>query len=173
MRICDLLEEIADSLPLHVDRLKCFYAATMLRTSVAIHQMDEDRGLFPLMRKHGALEDGVLASLDRLETEHMDDESLSSDIIDALENLARGKALQSVDGMSFMLRAFFDSHRRHILFENQIILPMARKILNADHLAEIEQVILENRSISKASFFSPSPCASAKAAFMQRNQWSD
>lgn len=167
LRVCDLLEEIADSLPLHVDRLKCFYAAGKLRTSIRIHQMDEDRGLFPILRRHAELESAIHASLERLEGEHLEDESLSHDIIDALERLSRGQAVHSVDGLSYMLRAFFDSHRRHIAFENEVILPKARQRLQPGELAEIEKVMLENRSSGLADFFSPSPCASAKAAFFE------
>jgi hemerythrin-like domain-containing protein len=168
LRICDLLEEIADSLPSQVDRLKCFVAAGRLRTSVRIHQMDEEKGLFPLLRRDAAADHAVIASLDRLESEHIEDDSLATDIVDALENLARGKFAGSAETLAFMLRAFFDSHRRHIAFENEVILPAAQAMLGRDALAEIEQVMLANRAVDPASFFPVTPCAPAKAAFLTR-----
>ena len=168
LRICDMLEEIADSLPLQIDRLKCFCAAGKLRTSVVIHQLDEDLGLFPTLRRRSNLDPGVRSSLERLEAEHIDDEGFAAEVVDALEDLARGRAVSSVETLAYMLRGFFEGHRRHIAFENEIILPLARKILVESDLLEIEHVMLENRQKGPADFFSPLPCANAKAAFLDR-----
>jgi hemerythrin-like domain-containing protein len=150
LRICDLLEDIADSLPLQVDRLKCYLAASRLKKTIRVHQQDEERGLFPVMRRHPELQAVLLGSLDRLESEHIEDESLACDIIDSLDVLARGEPIPSVDGLSFMLRAFFDSHRRHIAFEMEALLPQARAKLSAGELEEIERVMLANRAMPVA-----------------------
>jgi hypothetical protein len=164
--ICNLLEEIADSLPQRVDRLKCFAAAGRLRVTVRLHQMDEDEGLFPILREKALIGGPLLASLERLESEHVEDEGLSDDVIEGLELLARGRQPRSIDGLAYMLRAFFDAHRRHIHFENEWVLPVARLHLNDDDLAAIENVILKNRSANRAAFFANQACAAAKAGLV-------
>ena len=168
LALCDLLEEIADSLPLQVDRLRCFRAAGKLRTSVVVHQLDEDAGLFPALRRRAKLDAGLKASLARLEAEHMDDEGYASEIVDALETLARGGSISSVETLAYMLRGFFEGHRRHIAFENEIILPLARKVLTEEDLLDIEHVMLDNRAKGPEDFFAPMSCANAKAAFLAR-----
>ncbi|MCU0831032.1 MAG: hemerythrin domain-containing protein [Rhizobiaceae bacterium] len=165
LRICELLEEIADSLPSRVDRLKCFYAAGKLRTTMRIHHLDEERGLFPALRRHAQINRSLASSLERLESEHIEDDSLSQDIIDALERLASGEAVSSVDGLSFMLRAFFDSHRRHIAFEDEMVLPAARQHLDRAELEDIEAVMLANRRMSPDELFSRHLCSTAMDLF--------
>jgi hemerythrin-like domain-containing protein len=168
LRLCDMLAEIADSLPRNIDRLKCFYVAGKLRISIRVHQLDEDRGLFPAMRRYAELAKILDVSLERLQSEHIEDESLSNDIIEALEGLSRGQPVHSIDGLAFMLRAFFDSHRRHIAFENEVILPKARAVLAPEDLVWVEMIMLENRRVDHSTFYPATPCAAAKAAFLQR-----
>jgi hemerythrin-like domain-containing protein len=166
LQICDLLEEIADSLPQRVDRLKCFIAAGRLRLSVRLHQMDEDVGLFPILRERAELGGPLLASLDRLEAEHIEDEGLADDVIEGLEKLARGVSPTSVDGVAYMLRAFFDAHRRHIRFENEWVLPVARVMLDNSDMTRLEQVILRNRETDPRAFFPDDACGATRAALV-------
>jgi hemerythrin-like domain-containing protein len=170
LRICDLLENIADSLPSRIDRLRCFFAAGKLRTSMRIHHLDEEMGLFPALRRHGQIHKSLGQSLERLESEHIDDDSLSQDIIEALETLASGGSVNSIDGLSFMLRAFFDSHRRHVAFENEMVLPAARQYLDRGELEQIEAVMLANRQVPTEQLFSRPLCSTAMTMFEGQTQ---
>jgi hemerythrin-like domain-containing protein len=46
-----------------------------------------------------------------------------------------------------MLRSFFESYRRHIHWENAVVLPLARSRLNAEDLVRLEQAMYENRLV--------------------------
>ena len=154
LRICDMLEEIADSLPLQIDRLKCFCAAGKLRTSVVIHQLDEDLGLFPTLRRRSNLDPGVRSSLERLEAEHIDDEGFAAEVVDALEVLARGRAVSSVETLAYMLRGFFVPLRRHVEWENVTILPLARRVLSVDDKSRLAARLVEDRQQADKIFAS-------------------
>jgi hypothetical protein len=83
--------------------------------------------------------------IDRLTEEHDTDEGLAIEIADALEEVTDGRLPQNAESLGYMLRGFFDSQRRHIAWENQVVLPLARDVLTADDLAEFQACIMASR----------------------------
>lgn len=146
MRLCDLLEQIADGLPADVDRRRCREAATALRYDLPLHHRDEEKGLFPLMRASedsSGLLSGILA---RLEGEHDLDESFADELTEELEHLATAGQARNPEVLGYMLRGFFESYRRHIHWETDVLLPMARQMLSEADLTELANRMEENRS---------------------------
>ena len=89
LRICDELEEVADTLP-NPDRRLCRRLAVDLVESVSVVTRRE---------------------------EHAQDRSAATAIARALINLARGRAVGSHEAIGYMLRAYFLGVRRHVAFE--------------------------------------------------------
>ncbi len=98
-------------------------------TIILSHHRFEEREFFPLLRARGGPGADLCNSLDRLEAEHQADEGYAAEILDLLSDITRGNYYGSPDTAGYMLRGLFESMRRHIAFENEHVLPRARKLL--------------------------------------------
>lgn len=144
-RLCDILERIADDLPDQVDCNLCLTAIHALTVDMPLHHADEEDGLFPLLEKRATSEDNLDDILARLSLEHATDESFASELLENLEALAEGRKTPNPDMLGYMLRGFFESYRRHLVWENAILLPLARKLLNETDLFELTEKMAAHR----------------------------
>ena len=144
-RICDSLEQIADGLPDNVDRRICLHVANALRYELPLHHRDEECGLFPLIEERALAGDNVHDILARLALEHATDESFASELLESLDNLGRGDKIANPDMVGYMLRSFFESYRRHIHWENAVVLPLARARLTEQDIVRLEEIMNGNR----------------------------
>ncbi len=123
--LCDTLEAIADSLPGGVDRHLCLVmAATLLPTLREAHAYEE-QAIFPAFARR---EDRA-GSVRRLCAEHVEDESLAEELTETLLHIGHGGEVANPEALGFMLRALFDAMRRHIAFEREHVVPIARRSL--------------------------------------------
>lgn len=129
--LCDLLEEIADSLPSKVNAASCHLAIRGLHDRVRNHHCFEEEKFFPLLRTRAAGEERILESLDRLSAEHRIDEGYVEEVLELLTAVIGGSFSGPPDLAGYMLRGLFESLRRHIAFENEVLLPQARRLLTA------------------------------------------
>lgn len=145
--ICDALELIADGLPEDVDRRLCGQVVSFLRYDLPVHHLDEEEGLFPLLRQSAITgEDLAVAGiLGQLVTEHGKDESAAEELVDHLDALGRGERPAYPDLLGYMLRGFFEGYRRHVLWENSFIIPAARRLLSEDSLLELSVKMARHR----------------------------
>lgn len=143
--LCDTLERIADGLPDNVDRSLVTAVLPMLMQDLAIHMCDEERGLFPLLDKRTKAKDNFAKIWKTLSQEHAADWGYAEELIEQLEGLASGKRPDNPDMLGYMLRGFFETQRRHLAWENTVLLPLAHSRLNADDLRELSKVMVENR----------------------------
>lgn len=144
--ICNCLEKIADGLPGDVDRELCGTVIESLKIDLPIHHRDEEEGLFPLLEKRAEPQDNITDVLARLALEHATDESFADELLDSLEALFRGETPQNPDMLGYMLRGFFESYRRHIYWENTIVLPLAQLRLSSPDLATLGKRMARHRS---------------------------
>ena len=136
MELCDALERIADGLPEDVDRRLCAKAAACLQYDLPLHHQDEEAGLFPLLRARAVASDGLEDILERLAAEHVTDTDFASEIVEALESLGQHGRTSNADMLGYMLRGFFERYRRHIYWENTLVIPLARlRLLPEDYAA--------------------------------------
>ncbi|MEL7114809.1 MAG: hemerythrin domain-containing protein, partial [Pseudomonadota bacterium] len=143
--LCDLLEDIADSLP-EPDRVLCMQAAAILTIELPMHHADEDLGLFPLLRKRCLPGDRFDAIADRLGEEHVDLEASLAEIVAMLRSYSGGAQSDGVDqAAGYALRGLFEGLRRHIAWEEATVMPLARERLQDDDLAELKQAMAEHR----------------------------
>jgi hemerythrin-like domain-containing protein len=144
-QICDSLERIADDLPDNVDRRLCMIVIDSLQFELPLHHRDEELGLFPLIEKRALPDDNIPEVLARLALEHATDESFASELLESLESLREGSRLKNPEMVGYMLRSFFECYRRHLLWENTIVLPLARARLTPEDLEELNRAMLRHR----------------------------
>ncbi|MBL8893357.1 MAG: hemerythrin domain-containing protein [Rhizobiales bacterium] len=144
-QICDSLEQIADGLPEGADKRLCAQVASALREELPLHHRDEECGLFPLIEGRALPGDGVSDILARLAMEHATDESFATELLESLDTLSAGGKLKNPDMVGYMFRSFFESYRRHLHWENVVVIPLARSRLLPEDLAKLEEVMTRNR----------------------------
>ncbi len=137
LELCDVLEYLADGLPHEVDLQLAEVAIAILRNGVPQHTAIEEQVLFPLLRRRMSLDPKFLAMLDQLENEHESDESFAEEIAQELERLIEMKKPRNPEMLGYMLRGFFVAQRRHIEWENNTIIPAARRNFTAEDIAEM------------------------------------
>lgn len=145
VEMCDAMERIADGLPDEVDRRLCAQVASCLQFDLPLHHHDEEEGLFPLLQKRALPEDGLDQILARLAAEHSSDNDFASEIAEALETLGQGGRPANPEMLGYMLRGFFERYRRHVHWENQLVMPLARLRLTREDLAALQATMNENR----------------------------
>jgi len=119
LALCHMLEGIADDLPSRVDRLQCLaVAADLLPLLRECHRFEEEV-VFPVF----ALRTGEEDTVARLKLEHLEDQSAAADLSEALLAYGHGRPIENPEAFGYMLRAFFESLRRHIAFERDHVLP--------------------------------------------------
>jgi len=144
--LCDMLESIADSLPDEVDPLQCRQALTSLQIELPLHHKDEEVGLFPLLERRARPKDNLSEHLAQLSLEHATDESFADELSQELDSLSRGERPHNPNMLGYMLRGFFESYRRHLHWENTVLLPLARKRLTESDLGVLAKTMQRHRS---------------------------
>jgi hemerythrin-like domain-containing protein len=144
LELCDLLDVIASDLPQMFDRSLAVIAVAILQGSVPAHTRFEDEALFPLLRRRLTADDPVLSALACLEREHEWDKGILGKLTEALKSGVGECSVQNPEALSFVLRGFSESHRRHIAWEEQVVLSAARAALTMDDLAELQTWIMSS-----------------------------
>lgn len=128
-QVCNDMEALADTrlaaqdLALEVLRSLCH--------DLPLHHADEAEDLFPLLRERAREEDEIAPLLDRLSSEHRAHGTLRVPLLAALVCMADGALPAPEDRIT--LRALAQAKRRHLTFENAIVLPLARaRLTDAD-----------------------------------------
>jgi hemerythrin-like domain-containing protein len=142
LELCDILEHIADGLPHTFDSNLAGIAVRILQSAWQQHTRLEEEVLFPMLRKRTESGAHVSAMLRRLEDEHDTDEGLADEISSTLKELIEGAPLTNAESLGYMLRGFFVSQRRHIAWENDVVFPLARRILQPDDLKSFQAAIM-------------------------------
>ena len=148
VEVCDALERIADGLPDDVDRRLCATAAAYLQYELPRHHQDEENGLFVLLKKRVLPGDGIDEILDRLAAEHLTDTDFASEIAESLDCLGRGEKIPNPGMIGYMLRGFFERYRRHVQWEDTLVMPAARQRLTPEDLSQLAIFMELNRAQS-------------------------
>jgi hemerythrin-like domain-containing protein len=144
LELCDLLDVIADGLPLAFDQSLAVIAVAILQGSVPTHTRFEDEALFPLLRRRLTADDPVVSALTCLEREHQWDAQIVSELTEALKSAVGSSAVQNPVALRHILRGFSESHRRHIVWEEQVVIPAARIALTGEDLGELQTWIMSS-----------------------------
>lgn len=137
LELCDALEFIADGLPNRIPTKLVREVTAVLAHGMTAHFRIEEQILFPLLRERAREDTSLMGALSQLETEHGRDADLCGELAEELRSLAAREEPRNVEMLAYMLRGYFEGQRRHIEWENTIVLPAARKLLTEADLADL------------------------------------
>lgn len=121
---CDRLEYIADLLPDRADQQDCLLLAQNIVPLVRRAHIFEEETVFPLLLVNLSASQSLKDSLERLKLEHMCDEEFASDLCLSLREFVINRPSANPETLAWMLRGFFDGLRRHIAYEQELLLPL-------------------------------------------------
>ncbi len=124
LALCSGLEIVADSLPHATTPRMCLTLAASLEPLVERTHRLEENLLFPLLEASKNPQWGP--TLARLRAEHPADLSAAAEVSEALHDLGHGRSALSPDAMGYLLRSFFESMRRHVQSERELIAMVRR-----------------------------------------------
>lgn len=116
------------------------------------HVEDEERDLFPLLRDHCQPQDNIESLLALLSEEHAKDEDMCASLLAGLGRLAEGIEPQDTPAFLRTASSFAESQRRHLAWEERLLLPLARRRLTADHLTTMGRNMAARRNVTIPAF---------------------
>lgn len=143
--LCNVLEAIADDLPNNFDKDLATVAVSILESSLERHMQFEEESLFPLLRDALADADPIRAALCCLEEEHERDEANLFEITEALKFAIENNAVTNPEMLGYMLRGFFECLRRHLAWEDKVVIPAARSAFSRGELAKLQEWIMQSQ----------------------------
>lgn len=120
--LCMTLELIADALPNTIDPALCKAAAgTIHRVMTRVVHDEQDALATELVGQGRRRIFDVTATVERMLRENAEDLSYAEELQEALAALGNGHHTVSADALGYMLRGFFESRRRRIALEREIL----------------------------------------------------
>jgi len=145
--VCNLLDEIALGPARREAQGQAARVLSYLEHDLPHHIADEEKDLLPFLRERCRPADRAERVLRLLSEEHSRDQDLSDDLCAGLRALAAGNAPAREDAFLRAATAFAELQRRHLAWEDELILPLARKRLTAEDLKTIGQRMAERRGV--------------------------
>jgi hemerythrin-like domain-containing protein len=131
--MCNALDRLAEAPTADVKEVTAL--AEFIRSDLTMHIVDEEELFFPLLRRRCLPEDSIGAALERLDREHEEDRELSAEVrVVLLRAATESKTISEIPGAAAALRAFAQSQRRHMMLENAVLIPLARRRLTREDL---------------------------------------
>jgi hemerythrin-like domain-containing protein len=120
------------------------------------HTEDEEVSLFPRLREHGGSGgEDALAALTELESQHRAAEKLHAEFDDFVATLPRdGSAdARELDCFSELVAELTTLYRPHIMLENNIVFPIAARVLPASEIQGLgEEMRARRKDILQKSY---------------------
>lgn len=145
-QLCALIEGIGSATVLPTDQIEQVIA--FLQRDMALHVIDEEDDLFPLLRRRCDPEDNLGQTLGILSAEHSRDLHEARRLIDRLHQaLQSERPLGNDPAARRQLLDFANHERRHIALENAIVLPIARLRLSRLDLEGLSRRMAARRGL--------------------------
>ena len=119
--LCHQLEMLADTLPFKVDTRAAMDISEQLQRQLRRCHRKEETILFAALL---AADPNSKPILDRLISEHQEDEDHANDLHDAIKAFVMDENRKGAENLGYMLRCLFVSLRRHLAFDRDFILPL-------------------------------------------------
>ena len=145
--ICDDLEKIADQLGGPVDSSLCQSVLQKLEYDLPLYHLDEELFFSVLCNQHE--DDLILAKCAALAAaDHRLNETYIFELAEPLRDVGAGGMLYNINTVGYMLRCCFEGLRRHLNWEDAVILNGRMETLSAPGLRVLEAGLARNRSSS-------------------------
>ena len=112
-----------------------------------IHIADEEEDLFPYLEQRCQGDGETKQILATLRQEHVEDFALLPPVTAGLDSLLAGRAVCGRELFEPSAARFVETQRRHIIWENNIVLPLARRHLSTDDMAIMGHNMATRRNI--------------------------
>jgi hemerythrin-like domain-containing protein len=142
------IERLADEPAADDSRETAAYALGYLERELPLHVEDEERDLFPRLAQRVTADDGFDDILAALQGEHEADDAYCRALMADLHRLAEGELPADPLAFAHQARAFVGFQRRHLAWENSVLLPLARRRLEASDLAELRRAMAARRGVT-------------------------
>jgi hemerythrin-like domain-containing protein len=106
-----------------------------LVNDLPIHAADEEEGLFPYLAQHCPEDEDTKQIFANLHQEYMENSALLPSITAGLDDLLAGRAVAKWALFAASATRLMESQRWHIIRENNIILPLARRHFTVSDMA--------------------------------------
>jgi hemerythrin-like domain-containing protein len=120
------------------------------------HTEDEEVSLFPRLREHGgAGGEEALAAMAELESQHRVAEKLRTEFDEFVSTLPRDGSTDAreLDCFSSLVAELTMLYRPHILLENNVVFPIAGRVLPASEIQELgDEMRARRKDILRAKF---------------------
>lgn len=143
--ICEKLASLPYEIDASLAAEKAAAVAAYLSESLPLHTEDEEKDLFPLLRLRCQPEDQVDAILDQLHAEHAYDAELVKLMLPDLRVIVEGSGISDPVYFRVNALAFCEIQRRHITWETNVVMPLARRRLSEADLTELGRSMMARR----------------------------
>ena len=143
-RLCDLLESILRNPKAKESKASLDIVLDYLKVELPRHIADEEEDLFPRLKASCLPGDNIDEMMQVLREEHTQNAILLNSSEDALSSQ---KARSDPDAPILSGVVFAEAKRRHIRWENTLLLPLARARLGAEDLRDLGRGMATRRNI--------------------------
>lgn len=145
-QFCRLLSDAAEAHVFDGPRLERLLG--FMRRDLALHIVDEEEDLFPLLRRRALAEDNIDTVLGQLAAEHRADADQARMVQAHLEACLESRSAPGLDPEARKAMQNLAKHEfRHLALENAVVLPIARLRLTEDDLAAMGRRLAARRGI--------------------------
>ncbi|MDJ0950750.1 MAG: hemerythrin domain-containing protein [Alphaproteobacteria bacterium] len=145
--ICGLLESALASAPDDPSRADLDAVLHYVVEEMPNHILDEEEGLFPLLEERCRPDDGVRDILELLRLEHDVDRELAARVRDSLQALLDARPFGDPEGFLRDCYTFVETQCRHLAWENEVVLPIARIRLTPEDRESLGRSMATRRNI--------------------------
>ena len=145
--LCEGLAKLTEKMELAPVAALATRLQGFLAHDLRLHLEDEEQDLFPLLWQRAQPEDNITNVLELLSEEHGLDEDLVDFLLEDLATLASGNQLANPIRFLVNVREFAETQRRHLAWENALLLPVARRRLTEVDLSGLSRSMAERRGI--------------------------
>ena len=148
LRMCNLLDSLTYHLEIEPIQELASALLLFIQRDLPLHTADEEADLFPALSRRCRPEDGLKEVLRQLSREHDLDKDLADFVAADLGVLAQGLRRGNPIRLLMNIREFAEFQKRHLSWEDRVVLPLARQRLTQDDLTAMGRAMAERRSVT-------------------------
>ena len=149
LEVCGGLEKLVSASPVEPAAEWAVSLLSFLTDQLPLHIQDEELDLFPILISRQAPTSNLGEILEQLLTEHEVDQGLADLVVDDLKAVAKGDTPDQPQRFQMNVRAYCEMQRRHLNWENRVVLPLAETLLTDADKQDLARRMAARRTVSK------------------------